>query len=91
MLNDKLLCEAVEHLVRDGRLGVFDVELLEESGVAGPEQSDVGNAVEFHRESLESETKRPADLVGHAGWPEANKRITRSRSSGLQLDGSSST
>jgi hypothetical protein len=38
-------------------------KLVEKSGVGAPEQPDVRNLVEPHRQSLEAEAKGPAELV----------------------------
>lgn len=47
-----------------GKLGDLSLlELREEARVGGPEEPDVGHREEHHRQALEAQPKRPADVV----------------------------
>lgn len=55
------------YLEADGLLDVRHSELLQETIVFAPEQTDVGDAVQNHRQPLEAETERPTRFVPCSG------------------------
>ena len=62
-------------LIFDWCIWRLALELREESRVLAPEESDVGNIIELHGQSLQTETKCPADLILCSSCVQRKKEI----------------
>ena len=59
-------CPFFSYFIDDFLVGITCLELVEKSGVFGPEESDIGNLEQSHGKTLQAQSESPTNLGSSA-------------------------